>query len=56
MLTGGWRNRIGVVAVSIIGTLVLFYVFRGIVYVSLPLGRGPFHAATEWVASLLGMH
>jgi hypothetical protein len=56
MLTGGWRNRIGVVAVSVIGTLALFYVFRGIVYVSLPLGRGPFHGATEWVASLLGMH
>jgi hypothetical protein len=56
MLLGGWRNLPGVAAVSIAGTLVLFYVFRGIVYVSLPLGRGPFHAATEWVASLLRMY
>jgi putative tricarboxylic transport membrane protein len=55
MLVGQWRNLLGVAAVSIVGTLALFYVFRGIVYVSLPLGRGPFQDATAWVASLLGM-
>ena len=55
MLIGQWRNVVGVVTVSAAGTLVLFYIFRGIVYVSLPLGRGPFHDATVWIASLLGM-
>ena len=55
MLIGQWRNLPGVLAVSAIGTLVLFYLFRGVVYVSLPLGSGIFHDLTVWVASLLGM-
>jgi hypothetical protein len=55
MLVGQWRNPIGVVTVSAVGTLGLFYVFRGVVYVSLPLGTGPFQSATLWVAGLLGM-
>jgi len=55
MLIGQWRNIPGVVTVSAVGTLVLFYIFRGVVYVSLPLGRGPFHDGTVWIASLLGM-
>jgi putative tricarboxylic transport membrane protein len=55
MLIGQWRNLPGLLAVSAIGTLVLFYLFRGVVYVSLPLGRGVFHDWTVWVAGLLGM-
>jgi putative tricarboxylic transport membrane protein len=55
MLVGQWRNVPGVITVSVVGTLVLFYVFRGIVYVSLPLGHGPFHDWTVWVAAMLGM-
>jgi putative tricarboxylic transport membrane protein len=55
MLIGQWRNLPGVLAVSAIGTLVLFYLFRGVVYVSLPLGSGVFHDWTVWVAGLLGM-
>lgn len=55
MLIGQWRNVVGVVTVSAAGTLVLFYIFRGVVYVSLPLGSGPFHDVTVWIASLLGM-
>ena len=55
MLVGQWRNLLGVVAVSAAGTLALFYIFRGVVYVSLPLGSGPFHDLTVWIASLLGM-
>lgn len=55
MVVGQWRNIPGVVAVSAAGTLVLFYVFRGVVYVSLPLGSGVFHDFTVWVAALLGM-
>lgn len=56
MIVGQWRHPLGVLATSAIGTLVLFYVFRGIVYVSLPLGVGPFHDVTVWIAQLLRMH
>ena len=55
MLIGQWRNALGVITVSAVGTLALFYVFRGVVYVSLPLGSGVFHDWTVWIASLLGM-
>jgi putative tricarboxylic transport membrane protein len=55
MWIGQWRSPLGVLATSAIGTLVLFYTFRGIVYVSLPLGIGPFQEWTIWVAQLLNM-
>jgi hypothetical protein len=55
MLVGRWRSALGVIGLSAVGTLGLFYVFRGIVYVSLPLGTGPFQSASLWVASLMGM-
>lgn len=55
MIVGQWRSPVGVLAVSALGTLALFYVFRGVVYISLPLGRPPFQDWTIWVASLLGM-
>jgi hypothetical protein len=55
MLVGQWRNPLAVVGVSAAGALGLFYTFRGLVYVSLPLGVGPFQSATLWVATLLGM-
>ena len=55
MWIGQWRSPLGVLATSAIGTLVLFYTFRGIVYVSLPLGVGPFQEWTVWVAQLLHM-
>jgi hypothetical protein len=56
LLIGLWRNLIGVLATGAIGTLGLFYVFRGVVYVSLPLGVEPFRSATLWLGRLLGMH
>lgn len=55
MVVGQWRNPVGVLAVSALGALALFYVFRGVVYISLPLGRPPFQDWTIWVAALLGM-
>jgi hypothetical protein len=55
MLVGQWRNPAGVLGVSVLGTLALFYIFRGVVYVSLPLGVGPLQTFTLWVAGLLGM-
>lgn len=55
MWIGQWRSPLGILATSAVGTLVLFYTFRGIVYVSLPLGQGPFQEWTVWVAQLLNM-
>ena len=55
MWIGQWRNVAGVLVTSVVGTLVLFYLFRGVVYVSLPLGAGPFHDLTVWVAQFLNM-
>jgi putative tricarboxylic transport membrane protein len=55
MLVGQWRNWPAIVAVSVAGALGLFYTFRGLVYISLPLGTGPFHEATLWLARLMGM-
>jgi hypothetical protein len=55
MWIGQWHNPLGVLATSAIGTLILFYMFRGVVYVSLPLGQGLFQEWTVWVAQLLNM-
>jgi hypothetical protein len=55
MRAGQWRHPLGVLVTAAIGTLVLFYVFRGIVYVSLPLGTGPFQDFTVLIADLLKM-
>lgn len=55
MLVGQWRNVLGILLTSLLGTLVLFYIFRGVVYVSLPLGTGRFQEFTLWLAQLLQM-
>ena len=55
MLVGQWRNVPGILLTSLLGTLVLFYIFRGVVYVSLPLGTGRFQDFTLWLAQLLQM-
>lgn len=55
MVVGQWRNPLGAAAAGAVGALGLFYVFRGLVYVSLPLGAGPFQTATLWIAGLMGM-
>jgi putative tricarboxylic transport membrane protein len=55
MVVGQWRNVVGILLVSLLGTLLLFYIFRGVVYVSLPLGTGQFQQFTLWLAQLLHM-
>ena len=55
MVVGQWRNVLGILLISLLGTLVLFYIFRGVVYVSLPLGTGQFQEFTLWLAQLLQM-
>jgi hypothetical protein len=53
MIVGQWRHALGILASSLIGALVLFYMFRGIVYISLPLGVGPFEDFTLWLSHLM---
>lgn len=55
MVVGQWRNVLGILLISLLGTLVLFYIFRGVVYVSLPLGTGQFQEFTLWLSQLLRM-
>lgn len=55
MYIGRWRNHLAIWLTGTIGTFVLFYVFRGVVYISLPQGVGPFKDFTNWLAATLGM-
>jgi putative tricarboxylic transport membrane protein len=55
MLVGRYR-RYGVIAVtSIVGSLLFVFVFMKIVYVSLPLGMGPFQSLSTALMALLGI-
>jgi len=52
---GGYR-RWGVnAAVSLIGTTLMMFFFMKVVYVSLPLGQGPFAQFTFWLMRLMGI-
>lgn len=56
MIVGRYR-RFGVIAaVSVIGSLVFVFVFMKVVYVSLPLGIGPFERLSLVVLAALGVH
>jgi len=56
MLVGRYR-RYGVIAVSsVVGSLAFVFVFMKIVYVSLPLGVGPFKSVSTALMALLGIH
>ena len=53
----GRYRRLGVIAASsLIGTLAFVFVFMKIVYVSLPLGMGPFRSFSTWLLAILGIH
>ncbi len=55
MVLGRYR-RAGVVAsTSVLGSLVFVFVFMRIVYVSLPLGAGPFQALSIAILAALGV-
>ncbi|HEX3099123.1 MAG TPA: tripartite tricarboxylate transporter TctB family protein [Usitatibacter sp.] len=56
MVVGRYR-RWGVIATtSIVGSLAFVYVFMKVVYVSLPLGVGPFREVSTALMSILGIH
>jgi len=50
-----YRTRVVALA-SIVGSLVFVFVFMKIVYVSLPLGAGPFRTFSTTVLSALGVY
>ena len=55
MALGGYRRWGIVAAVSIVGAGVLLFVFMKVVYVSLPLGEGPFQQVTLLLMQLMGI-
>jgi len=52
---GGYRRWGVIAAVSVIGTLLLFFFFVRVVYVSLPIGEEPFAQVTLALMKLLGV-
>ena len=55
MTFAGYEWRLRATLISLIGALVFFVVFQRIVYVSLPLGAGPFRELTLALMALLGV-
>ena len=56
MLIGRYRRAGVIAAASIVGSLAFIYVFMKIVYVSLPLGAGPFRHVSTTLLAVLGIH
>lgn len=56
MWVGGYRRMLRALAVSLAVSVSFMFIFMKIVYVSLPLGRGPFLELSIAVMRLLGIH
>jgi putative tricarboxylic transport membrane protein len=52
---GGYRRWGVLAAVSILGAAALLFIFMKLVYVSLPLGEGPFQQVTLVLMKLMGI-
>jgi putative tricarboxylic transport membrane protein len=52
---GRYRNLKVIAIAGLIGSLGFFYIFRHVVYVSLPLGKEPFMALSVWLMKIMGM-
>ena len=55
MVIGRYRRPVVVAVTSVVGSLAFVYVFMKIVYVSLPLGSGPFQHLSIAVLAALGV-
>ncbi len=55
MIIGRYRKIWVIAANSIVGTILLIYIFMKVVYVSLPLGQGPFQPFSLLVLKMLGI-
>jgi putative tricarboxylic transport membrane protein len=56
MLIGRYRRYGVIAATSVAGSLVFVFIFMRIVYVSLPLGVGPFQRLSVGILAMLGVH
>jgi len=56
MAIGRYRRYAVIAVTSIVGSVVFVFVFMKIVYVSLPLGIGPFQSVSTALMALLGIH
>ena len=56
MIVGRYARTRVIAITSLAGSLAFVFVFMKIVYVSLPLGRGPFKALSVWILAMLGVH
>lgn len=54
LLVAGYHRPLPLLATACGGSIGLFLVFRSVVYVSLPLGKGPFLALSLGLLQLLG--
>lgn len=55
IVLGGYRRAGVIVSTSVLGSLAFVFVFMKIVYVSLPLGTGPFQAVSIAILAALGV-
>jgi len=55
IVLGGYRRWGIIAAVSVAGALLLLFFFMKVVYVSLPIGQGPFAAVTLALMQVMGI-
>lgn len=56
MVVGRYLRGRVIVPSAVLGSLAFVFVFMKVVYVSLPLGVGPFKALSLWILALIGVH
>jgi putative tricarboxylic transport membrane protein len=55
MAIGRYRRMGLAIGVSLAGTLLLFFFFMKVAYVSLPIGRAPFSAVSLFLMQVMGV-
>jgi len=55
MVVGRYPRKRVIAITSVAGSLAFVFVFMKIVYVSLPLGAGPFRTFSTWILAMLGI-
>ncbi|HJU21459.1 MAG TPA: tripartite tricarboxylate transporter TctB family protein [Casimicrobiaceae bacterium] len=55
MVVGRYLRGRVIVSSAVLGSLAFVFVFMKVVYVSLPLGVGPFKALSVWILALIGV-
>jgi len=56
MVVGRYYRWRVIASTSVLGSLVIMFIFMKIVYVSLPLGTGPFLAVSTALLTVMGVH